>query len=301
MTVEIKITIPEEYVSAGRTREYLDFVLEGFSVSEDPTPVSGVTDAGGIERGPLGYWQNRAAETDRAIIAADKELDALSAELGLVRPSPAPLGDLPVRERGKPAPGRARRTKAEIEEDEKPEVANISTGEERISPEDAADEAAEAKPADVAEPTIEDVRRLVATVAGKVGAADAIEVVSELLGGKAPAKLEGAEIGQAIARLTEFLTSGDRAETKSEEPAKTRDMADYKAAVREAMLDYAEKFDKTRDPAKAPNMLADIADIFKKVWPGQEYRVGTMPYEPAKLDLLLAGVAEATATNPYKR
>ena len=73
---------------------------------------------------------------------------------------PAAAADAPKRERGKPAPGRARRTKEEITEDEAADAAdaseaqaNISTGEERIDPaqtdseadaaQDAADEAEE--------------------------------------------------------------------------------------------------------------------------------------------------------------
>lgn len=85
-----------------------------------------------------------------------------------------PEAEAPKRERGKPSPGRARRTKEEIAEDDAADaaeasapvtepVANISTGEERTNPEeeaqDAADEAADPANAPGAESTRDDVRK----------------------------------------------------------------------------------------------------------------------------------------------
>ena len=88
----------------------------------------------------------------------------------------AAQAEAPKRERGKPAPGRARRTKEEIAEDEAADKAEasaapteeaplISTGEERIDPttaedaaQDAADEAAEVEATKVPELTHDDVR-----------------------------------------------------------------------------------------------------------------------------------------------
>lgn len=83
------------------------------------------------------------------------------------------------RERGKPSPGKARRTKEEIAEDEAADATDaaaapveepkpaISTGEERIDPtnpedaaQDAADEAAEAEATKPAELTHDDVREV---------------------------------------------------------------------------------------------------------------------------------------------
>lgn len=90
------------------------------------------------------------------------------------------------RERGKPAPGRARRTKEEIAEDEAADAADaaaasekpamgIQTGGERINPEeaaqDAADEAAEdAANADPEKPlTLDDVKNAVGEYVAKFG------------------------------------------------------------------------------------------------------------------------------------
>lgn len=94
----------------------------------------------------------------------------------------------PKRERGKPAPGRARRTKEEIAEDEAAEKADgatqparalISTGEERIDSnqvddeatanQDAEDEAAEVAATRTAPVTIDDVKETVNKYVEKFG------------------------------------------------------------------------------------------------------------------------------------
>lgn len=100
----------------------------------------------------------------------------------------APAGtETPKRERGKPAPGRARRTKEEIAEDEAADKADaarsseafgIQSGGERVNPEeaaqDAADEAAEdAANRDAAKPlTLDDVKNAVGLYVTKFGAGD---------------------------------------------------------------------------------------------------------------------------------
>lgn len=100
-------------------------------------------------------------------------------------PSDEAPAEVPKRERGKPAPGRARRTKEEIAEDEAADAAdaaaaseqpqNIQTGGERINPEeaaqDAADEAAEdAANADPEKPlTLDDVKNAVGEYVSKFG------------------------------------------------------------------------------------------------------------------------------------
>lgn len=94
--------------------------------------------------------------------------------------------EAPKRERGKPAPGRARRTKEEIAEDEAADAADaasatgqsISTGGERVNPEeaaqDAADEAAEdAANADPEKPlTLDDVKNAVGLYIERFGEGD---------------------------------------------------------------------------------------------------------------------------------
>lgn len=92
--------------------------------------------------------------------------------------------EAPKRERGKPAPGRARRTKEEIAEDEAADAAdaaapqNIQTGGERVNPEEAAQDAADEAAEDAAnrEPekplTLDDVKNAVGLYITKFGEGD---------------------------------------------------------------------------------------------------------------------------------
>lgn len=96
------------------------------------------------------------------------------------------MTEAPKRERGKPAPGRARRTKEEIAEDEAADAADaaaptehaISTGGERINPEEAAQDAADEAAEDEAnrEPekslTLDDVKNAVGLYITKFGEGD---------------------------------------------------------------------------------------------------------------------------------
>ena len=115
-----------------------------------------------------------AAREPIAVISADKPVSDvydLSA-------------DTAKRERGKPSPGRARRTKEEIAEDEAADAAdaatqaqdpaaNISTGDERVNPEeaaqDAADEAADEANAPAATASRDDVRAAMTAYNTKFG------------------------------------------------------------------------------------------------------------------------------------
>lgn len=142
----------------------------GYDPAECLGPATG--EVGGISREPQENWTNAAA--------------------------PAP-----TRKRGEPSPGRKRRTKEEIAEDEaaekyealnagKLEGAQISTGEARVGPEDdaetaaldAADEAAEVEASrDPQAPlTLDDLRQVVGELNRKMGFAAAVKAVPQILG-----------------------------------------------------------------------------------------------------------------------
>lgn len=133
----------------------------------------------------------------------------IQGDCGSVEPEPEPVIDndsplrretvaeeveeQPVRERGKPAPGKARRTKEEIAEDEAADKADagaaaaeekpaVSTGEERIDPtseadaaQDAADEQAEVEQTTTAKLTHDDVRAALKKYLDAYGTAAAME------------------------------------------------------------------------------------------------------------------------------
>lgn len=110
---------------------------------------------------------------------------AAEAQFGAVVSAASDLSaDTAKRERGKPSPGRARRTKEEIAEDEAADAAdaatqaqepaaNISTGDERVNPEeaaqDAADEAADEANAPAATASRDDVRAAMTAYNTKFG------------------------------------------------------------------------------------------------------------------------------------
>ena len=157
MTMKIEVTIPENEVSAGSAAAYLTAAMSAI----------------GFSRGREIVLPGPALTTEQQVAVAVASAQATAEAL---EDAAAPEAEAPKRERGKPAPGRARRTKEEIAEDEAADKAEasanaaeeaplISTGEERIDPttaedaaQDAADEAAEVEATKEPELTHDDVR-----------------------------------------------------------------------------------------------------------------------------------------------
>lgn len=126
--------------------------------------------------------------TEIAELDKNAERRVVETQAAADEPTGVTAADTPKRERGKPAPGRARRTKEEIAEDEAADAAdaaaasdqpqNIQTGGERINPEEAAqdatDEAAEdAANADPEKPlTLDDVKNAVGLYVTRFGEGD---------------------------------------------------------------------------------------------------------------------------------
>jgi hypothetical protein len=177
MSMKIEFYIPEDDIRAGGAADYLARAMSAIGYNR------GVSLAMPEPRGDDGTV---AAPLVGVSDVSEKETDEQADEVHIVR------------ERGKPAPGKARRTKAEIEEDEAADAAdqagdvdvplnptgpgtlNISTGDERVSPEDdaqdAADEAADEANATAAEPTRDDVRASMQGFLDKHGIAKLNEV-----------------------------------------------------------------------------------------------------------------------------
>lgn len=166
----------------------------------------------GINRDP-GVWKNHAGEVGNLTASEQemvKEYDERNAADGVDTPRTVEAAtDAPKRERGQPSPGKARRTKAEIAEDEAADKADIERGarlaadytaktadffqaeqplistdpENRVGPEDtpedaaqdAADEAAEtaAQRGDDPALTVEDLRNVLGLYVKAYGMANA--------------------------------------------------------------------------------------------------------------------------------
>lgn len=170
MTMKIEVTIPESEVSAGCAAAYLAAAMSaiGFGRAYE----AAARDAALHGTGAVLV----TAEGAQAVNLRMSDEDAAQQKAEAVAATEAMQAEAPKRERGKPAPGRARRTKEEIAEDEAADKAEasatpteeaplISTGEERIDPttaedaaQDAADEAAEVEATKGPELTHDDVR-----------------------------------------------------------------------------------------------------------------------------------------------
>jgi hypothetical protein len=157
MTMKIEISVPQEHIESDRAGWYVARAFGAIGFYRGETPVPAVTLPTPAEPAPQ----------------RDKLADAIEA----AEDEPTPAAEAPKRERGKPSPGRARRTKEEIAEDEAADAAEteapaeekplISTGEERIDPttaedaaQDKADEQAEAEataPATLTHDSVRDV------------------------------------------------------------------------------------------------------------------------------------------------
>lgn len=224
----------------------------------------------------------------------------------------------PKRERGKPSPGASRRTKKEIAEDEAADLADqakqtaaeeanltddvkpaISTGGERISPEDeqdAADEAAETEKTGLA--PIDVLRRLVGDYQKKHGMPAAVKLCQEGgLIGKPIHELDDAGIEWAIKQMRGPVPAKAEEPAPFEEPAALEPKT--KADLLEAMMRYADKYDGTRDQAKMVHVLADMPKVFMATFGDSVQKLSQVPED--KYAEAVAAVEAAIEADPYGR
>ncbi len=241
------------------------------------------------------------------------------------------------RERGKPAPGRARRTKEEIAEDEAADAADaklsdeatdaglqsdsgkdvksaISTGENRVGPEDDAETAAQDAADEKAEAdanreglTVDDIRQAVGRYNKKYGTAAAVADIPSILGCPIVEVPEDG-IADAIAKIEEaiVLNPMGRGAAATEETPKVEEKPKAATATKEdvqaAMLDYAEKFDGQRTDFNAmPNTMADCPSIFKLIFGDKVTKLSEIPADGEAYAKAVSGIREAIAKDPFKR
>ena len=228
--------------------------------------------------------------------------------------TPQTFGEPATRVPGQPSPGRKRRTKEEMAEDEAyfaargiatapatPEsLAAISTGEERISPEDEADERAEA---DTTTLTIDDIREAVGRYTARFGIATAQRNVPLILGCaivEVPDTQEA--ISEAIAKIDRVTQAigepeGSVIETKPVE----KPVLAAKDDVHEALLSYAMKYDGTRDVSQMKHTLEDGPRILSGLFGPEIRRVAEIPATPEQYGAALTAINKAILDNPFNR
>lgn len=291
MTIKIEIEVPSDLVLKGAGSMYLDQAAGALGWSR----ASNVSHVVTSEPAPA------------AIVEAAEQLQQAVDE----------RNEAPKRERGKPGEGRARRTKAEIAEDEAADAADaqlqadakeadltddvkpaISTGENRVGPDDAqdaADEAAETEKTGLA--PIDVLRRLVGDYQKKHGMPAAVKLCQDGgLIGKPINELDDAGTEAAIAAM-----QGGSAPAKAEEKAepeapvtpKTRD------DLVEAMMRYADKFDGTREQAKMKFTLTDCPLIFVDTFGPDVQKLSQVPADG--YGRAVAAIEAAIEADPYGR
>ena len=210
-----------------------------------------------------------------------------------------------TRVRGQPAPGRKRRTAAEVAEDlahaqtDRPAQvpAAISSGEARVHPQDeaqdAADEAAESAARAGGPPTMDDLRAAVKRYADKFGPEAAINNVRGILG-KPMLGVAPTDIPSAIAKM-DLAANAASQETSLFDDAPPAARVATKQDIIAAMTAYCVKYDGTDDPNKAPNGQADLPRIMEKACGAP--RISLLPQTPEGFGAAVVAIEEATKNN----
>ncbi len=300
-----------------------------FTTNDDTRPIGDglVEELSKEQFEALALKQSRTANRETADFV-HTEVNPLADELaamerpGDLTPPAATPGSMRVR--GQPAPGKKRRTAAEVAEDlahaqtDRPAQvpAAISTGESRINPEDdpvefaqrqrdaladAADEAAESAARAGGPPTMDDLRAAVKRYADKFGPEAAIANVRTILG-VPMLETPPDQIGNAIAKM-DYATNGGLSEPQAAPTSLFDDAKPSRVAKREdiiaAMTAYCVKYDGTDDPNKAPNGQADLPRIMDKAC--GVTRISLLPQTPEGFGAAHAAILAATAGNPFGR
>lgn len=234
-------------------------------------------------------------------------------------------------------PGRRRRTKAEMEAARAAALAGgpplerptgpkpaISSGEERVNPQDEADVAGETTKSDKLTHT--DVRVAIKSYANAFGPAAAAQDLKALIGVPIPEIPDTQEaLGAAIGKITGAIASGARPghapeQPKQSEPAAELETGDLfgdeppaqpapratKADCTAAAIEYAKTFDPSASPPQSSAiMLADMPLIISATF-GPAVKnskdVAALPGdETVNYGLLHAALQAAILENPFKR
>ena len=200
MTLKIEVTVPQDEISDNTAGVYLARAMSALGFHRAGEHVGDVPHVDGKPIGAPTAGTLQQAQTETADAEQTQEADE------------------PKRERGKPAPGKARRTKAEIEEDEAADAA------------DAEPEAKDETPADDAEADAQDEADEAADPVNAKGADATRDDVREAMLAYAAAKGQPALIADMSALLAEMYSDGS-VKKLSEIPDKAEDFAAVIAAL----------------------------------------------------------------------
>jgi len=224
------------------------------------------------------------------------------------------------RERGKAGPGHRRRTDKQIAEDTAyfaslpasaplapgADAPLISTGEERISPEDAADEAAETAARATDKPTLETLRAAVGRYTETFGAKASIENIRAIIG-KPMIEVAEDDLPAAIARVEAAIAGGEplygapKALEEAIADKPTEPVHATKADVIEAFAAYGKKYDGVSDPKLMTITREDLPKVLEGVFGAGATTVAKIPQTPEGFGKAMTAVYVAVRDNPFGR
>lgn len=300
MSIEIKIY--------GENAQQALLELRDFAVGLQGRPAAiGIAEA-----------QNFASErASDELISSTEAVNTFRAENGVEQEVTQELAKAtPARVPGQPSPGKARRTKAEIAEDEAAAKANhdrVAAIKEDVlagaaeqqaaydSPEDAAQDAADEAAETAATKTgltLDDLRHAAARYQKKFGMAAAVAGIPALLG-CAMVDVPEAGLAAAIAKIDNALEGATPADGAAKEQVVETKPA-TKEDVQAAMLRYAARFDgQTTDFNAMPKTMEDAPRIFTLLFGEGVVKLSQVPADGyAKT---VAAFDEAIAKNPFGR
>jgi hypothetical protein len=334
MSIRIEIVIPDHV----RPADYLDHTMQALGFTRNGT-IPAVVDC--TTKMPIDISGPKPTKECEPLFAEQEISDAgapasatttlgqaptsagaiVTRVLGaLVRNQIAMDGD---RERGKAGPGHRRRTNEQIKSDDEYFAAHsqpaplapgaaealISTGEERISPEDAADEAAETATRAGDKPTIEDLRAAVGRYTEKFGAKASIDSIRTIIGCPIiEVKEDG--VAAAIGRVEIAIAGGEplygapkALEEAPNEPVDlpTEPAHTTKADVIEAFAAYGKKYDGVSDPKLMALTREDLPKVLENTFGAGATTIGKIPQTPEGFGKAMTAVYEAVRDNPFKR
>lgn len=270
---------------------YVQMDANGETRRVDPSEMQ----APALDKRPVGSPSDGNKRRNSAEKAEDDEFEKLAAEKGIaldkVNAGIAQVGRAEAKAQLSVMPGPA--------VNEEPQAA-ISTGEERIGPEDeqdAADEAAETEKSGLA--PIDVLRRLLGDYQKKHGMPAAVKLCQEGgLIGKPIHELDDAGIEAAIARMSASTVSPLSPETKAE-PVEEKLAPKTKADLIDAMMRYGDKYDGTREQAKMTHTLADMPVLFADLFGPEVTKLSQVPEDGYAR--AVAAVEAAIENDPYGR
>lgn len=190
---------------------------------------------------------------------------------------------------------------------------SISSGEERVGPDDAqdaADEAAESAKSRGAEPTLDDLRRAVGAYQQKFGMAQASVRVKDILGMplfEVPSKDFGVMIHKVMAAVEHDQKDGTKftpVQTQSgvvQQATIVLPKIATRDEVNAALNDYATRYDGSLDPKQMPVTREDVPRLLERLFGAGKKSFNDFEKSPENLGRVLAAVRAEIEKNTFGR